>query len=100
MLPVLRGHILDGEDLVLRRHILNIMCRFETAWRQPKDQHPTLYEGLERMKEVVDDGLVVMEDEALRVTPAGKPFLRNICMALDARLWRNEPETRIFSQAI
>nr|VFJ74680.1 MAG: oxygen-independent coproporphyrinogen-3 oxidase [Candidatus Kentron sp. FW] len=100
ILPVLRGHILDHEDLVLRRHILNIMCRFETSWKQEEERHTSLYDGLARMKEVEADGLVVIENERLRVTEEGRPFLRNICMALDARLWRNEPSTQIFSQAI
>lgn len=99
-LPIARGHILDQEDLVLRQHILDIMCRFQTGWQVPERQHPTLYEGLGRMGEPEADGLIVMEDEGLRVTRAGRPFLRNICMALDARLWRNEPRTKIFSQAI
>nr|VFK41520.1 MAG: oxygen-independent coproporphyrinogen-3 oxidase [Candidatus Kentron sp. SD]VFK47586.1 MAG: oxygen-independent coproporphyrinogen-3 oxidase [Candidatus Kentron sp. SD]VFK80289.1 MAG: oxygen-independent coproporphyrinogen-3 oxidase [Candidatus Kentron sp. SD] len=99
-LPVLRGHILDGEDLVLRRHILDIMCRFETSWGEEEQRHPSLYEGLARMREVERDGLVIIDDEHLRVTEAGRPFLRNICMALDAKLWRNEPATQIFSQAI
>nr|VFK51127.1 MAG: oxygen-independent coproporphyrinogen-3 oxidase [Candidatus Kentron sp. TUN]VFK51316.1 MAG: oxygen-independent coproporphyrinogen-3 oxidase [Candidatus Kentron sp. TUN]VFK55829.1 MAG: oxygen-independent coproporphyrinogen-3 oxidase [Candidatus Kentron sp. TUN] len=99
-LSVFRGHILDQEDLVLRRHILNIMCRFETSWKREEEQHPSLYDGLARMREVEADGLVVIGDDHLHVTEEGRPFLRNICMALDARLWRNEPSTQIFSQAI
>ncbi|VFM95410.1 MAG: oxygen-independent coproporphyrinogen-3 oxidase [Candidatus Kentron sp. G] len=99
-LPVFHGHILNEEDLLLRQHILNVMCRFETAWEGRADQHPALYAGLERMKEVEADGLVVLEAGRLRVTEEGRAFVRNICMALDARLWRNEPATQIFSQAI
>jgi len=99
-LPVFHGHILDTEDLILRRHILNIMCRFGTSWKREEAQHPSLYDGLSRMREVEADGLVIIGDDHLRVTDEGRPFLRNICMALDARLWRNEPATKIFSQAI
>nr|VFJ99914.1 MAG: oxygen-independent coproporphyrinogen-3 oxidase [Candidatus Kentron sp. LFY] len=99
-LPVLRGHILDEEDLVLRRHILDIMCRFETSWKREEAQHPSLYDGLARMKELEADGLVTIGEGYLRVTEEGRPFLRNICMALDAKLWRNEPATKIFSQTI
>lgn len=32
-LPVMRGHILTTEDLIIRKHILNLMCRFETSWK-------------------------------------------------------------------
>ena len=31
-LPVLRGHLLTDEDLIIRKHILNLMCQFETSW--------------------------------------------------------------------
>lgn len=30
--PVFRGHILTQEDLTIRRHILNLMCKFKTQW--------------------------------------------------------------------
>ena len=36
-LPIQRGHLLDAEDLVLRRHILRLMTRLETHWDQPPD---------------------------------------------------------------
>lgn len=98
--PILRGHLLSPEDLVLRRHIVNIMCHFETEWSNPELQHPSLYEGLERLQEMQDDGLLVVSGDRLEVTEAGKTFIRNICMALDARLWRHKPETELFSQVI
>ncbi|MPT34435.1 MAG: oxygen-independent coproporphyrinogen III oxidase, partial [Flavobacterium sp.] len=33
-LAVFKGHILTDEDLIIRRHILNLMCRFQTSWTQ------------------------------------------------------------------
>jgi coproporphyrinogen III oxidase-like Fe-S oxidoreductase len=36
----------------------------------------------------------------IRVTEAGRPFIRNICMAFDARLWRSAPQSQLFSKAI
>jgi oxygen-independent coproporphyrinogen-3 oxidase len=99
-IPVFKGHVLSDEDLIIRRHILNIMCRLETNWKDEKDQCPALFEGLERLSEMIEDGLVVLDNDQLRITPAGRPFLRNACMALDARLWRNQPETTLFSAVI
>ena len=37
-IPVYRGHILSEEDLILRRHILNLMCQFHTSWEAPQLQ--------------------------------------------------------------
>ena len=31
-IPIFRGHKLSAEDLVMRQHILDIMCHFETKW--------------------------------------------------------------------
>jgi oxygen-independent coproporphyrinogen III oxidase len=99
-LPVFRGHLLDPEDLRLRRHILNIMCRFRTSWDTDSSLDPVFEQGLERLAEMEADGLVARGTGHLDVLPAGHAFIRNICMALDARLWRDEPTTRIFSQVI
>jgi oxygen-independent coproporphyrinogen-3 oxidase len=95
--PVFKGHILDREDLVIRRHILNLMCRGCTCWDLPELQHPAFMEGLERMKPLASDGLVNITGNSLTVTVAGKRFLRNICMALDAKLWAGKPRTQLFS---
>lgn len=99
-LPVFRGHMLDDEDRVLRRHILNIMCRFETSWQQPQERFAGLDECLDRLQEMRDDGLVELHDERLVVPEAARPFVRNVCMAFDLRLMRHQPETRIFSLTI
>lgn len=99
-LPLLRGHVLDDEDRRVRRHILELMCRFETRW-QPHDPEATLLaEASGRLREMRDDGLVELEPCVIRVTEAGRAFVRNVCMTLDARLWRNQPATRIFSSTI
>ena len=98
-LPVIKGHFLTSEDMVIRKHILNIMCKGETYWNNRKEFSPGLSEGLRRMRELADDGLVELDSLHLRVTPTGKHFLRNICMALDARLWADQPATQLFSMA-
>ncbi len=98
--PILRGHILSDEDLLLRRHVTNLMCRFETTCTEAEIEQPALRQGLKRLKEMESDGLVELTGRRLRLTEAGRPFLRNVCMALDARLWRHVPETQLFSQVL
>lgn len=99
-IPIFRGHILSKEDLILRYHILNIMCRFETSWSRPDLQHPALIQGLGRLRELEADGLITLATDHLKITELGRPFIRNVCMALDAHLSRNEPRTQLFSQVI
>lgn len=98
-LPLFKGHQLDKEDLIIRKHILNLMCKGKTEWDLSVGQNEALSAGLKRMKLLVEDGLVEIGDCSLSVTPLGKRFLRNICMALDARLWAGQPDTQLFSMA-
>lgn len=100
IIPIFRGHLLTKEDLIIREHILNIMCHFETSWKELRLQFPELNECLERLKEMKEDGLVIVENDTLKVPQQARPFVRNICMAFDMRLIRNKPTTRIFSMTI
>lgn len=99
-LPVFKGHVLTHEDLVVRTHILNLMCRFETNWKQPElflPQIPSILQGLKPLK---SDGLLDMYFNKLAVSEQGKAFVRNICMAFDLRLQRQQPERTLFSMTI
>jgi len=99
-LPVFRGHLLTDEDRLIRQHILNIMCHFETSWDNPEMQFSELDQCLQKLEEMEADGLVQLEGQKLVVPELARPFVRNICMAFDLRLMRNAPETRIFSMTI
>ncbi|WP_425550434.1 oxygen-independent coproporphyrinogen III oxidase [Algivirga pacifica] len=99
-IPIYRGHPLTEEDLILRKHILDVMCHFETSWEKEEQQVGILFEAKERLTEMEKDGLLEIGETSLRVTDAGKAFVRNICMALDGRMLRAKPESRIFSQTV
>ncbi|NUM51360.1 MAG: oxygen-independent coproporphyrinogen III oxidase [Flavobacteriales bacterium] len=99
-LPVFRGHLLNPEDLIVRKHILNLMCHFETSWANPNLQFAELTETLNRLKEIEADGLIEIFSDRIKVSEQGKPFVRNICMAFDLRLLRNKPKTQLFSMTV
>ena len=99
-LPILRGHLLTDEDLIIRKHILNLMCQFETSWQDKAMYFDEIPEVLLQLKEMENDGLVQFVNNGLKVTEAGKPFVRNICMAFDLRLKRKAPETELFSMTV
>ncbi len=95
-IPTLRGHILTDDDRVHREQILRLMTKFEVHLideDQVKDV--TVF-----LSEMIHDGLVKIEDSVLKVLPAGRPFLRNACLALDVRLRAKTPEARIFSMSV
>jgi oxygen-independent coproporphyrinogen-3 oxidase len=97
-LPLQRGHLLDAEDQVLRLHILHLMTRFATRWELPQQRTPYLDRIGERLAEAKADGLVQLDEHGCRITERGRPFLRIICMAFDARLARRMPEKLLFSR--
>lgn len=99
-LPIVRGHVLDEEDRILRRHILNLMTRFRTDWSAPELRTGHLEGVEERLREFTQDGLVRASPASCEITEAGRPFLRNVCMAFDARLVRQAPATQLFSRTI
>ena len=100
IIPIYRGHILTAEDMTIRKHILNLMCRLETSWRDPAMYFPELNTVLEKLREMMDDGLVDISSEEIKVTDKGRPFVRNICMAFDLLLLRNEPGKQLFSMTV
>ena len=99
-IPVFRGHILTDEDLKIRRHILNLMCHLETSFATQATRFPELDNTRSRLEEMESDGLLEWMDNKLKVTEAGRIFVRNICMTFDLRMLRNQPQTRIFSMTV
>ena len=96
-IPIFRGHALNQEDLMIRRNILDLMCRFETNFEGSDVE----FEGIvSELSEMRDDGLVEIEGRTVRVTEAGIPFVRNACMTFDLRLKENKPDTQVFSKTV
>jgi len=100
IIPIYRGHILTDEDLIIRRHILNLMCKLETSWEHEEEQFEDLDVVRDHLKEMEIDGLVNTNNSKVSVTELGRPFIRNVCMAFDLLLHRKAPEKRVFSMTI
>ena len=98
--PLFRGHILSKEDKVIRKHILNLMCHFETSWQSETLRFEGLEVTLERLQEMEKDELIQINDSSLIVLENGIPFVRNVCMAFDQHLMKNQPTKSVFSMTI
>jgi oxygen-independent coproporphyrinogen-3 oxidase len=99
IIPIFRGHLLTSTDLIIRKHILNLMCNLETKWNVGLNQNQK-DEIIDRLQEIINDGLVEVTNDYVKIKEEGRMFVRNICMAFDLRLIENKPETRIFSMTI
>lgn len=76
------------------------MCHFETNFKQDsiyKEEHDTIKN---RLSEMVNDQLVEINGNTIKVTEKGIPFVRNCCMAFDQNLATGISTDRMFSQTI
>lgn len=95
LVPTHRGHKLTVQDQEQREQILTFMTQGSVGLRS--EQIPDVKEYL---KEMINDGLVHLEENHLKITALGKPFLRNACMALDMRFREKSPTVQVFSKAL
>ncbi len=100
IIPVYRGHMLTQEDEIIRKHILHLMCHFETNWKDDELYFRELPEVIQNLRELEIDGLMKIQDDSLKINKKGHAFVRNVCMAFDLRLQRNKPETTLFSMTV
>lgn len=98
--PVITGHLLNDEDLIIRKSILELMCTGKTILDSRKLGKDILEAANEKLKQLEGDELLVVNENEVTVTDKGQMFIRNICASLDARMWRKSNTERIFSKAI
>ena len=103
-LPLFRGYLLDEDDLLRRRLIQDLMCRFglefanyEAECRQPFAQY--FAAELADMTTLAAKGLVELNETGLTVTPKGRFLIRNIAMVFDRHL-RSRDTAAKYSQTV
>lgn len=90
-----KGHILTEDDLRIRQQILNLMCKGVTSF--PSEIPDAIRE---RLAPLLEDQLIEISYNEVRILPPGRAFLRNVCMAFDERLWAQQPQTSLFSSSV
>lgn len=95
--PFFKGHILSKEDEWIRRHILNLVCNYETIL---ETGNTLSIEIINRLKLLEKDNLVEVLDNHIKVTSTGQRFVRNVCLAFDLKYWSAQPDKQIFSKAV
>jgi oxygen-independent coproporphyrinogen-3 oxidase len=89
--PIFKGHSLTDEDLSIRQHILDLMCKHETTLDE------NYFDVKEKFNEFIKDNIIELTPEKIIIKETGKLFLRNICLAFDKRYWKKVPEGNVFS---
>jgi oxygen-independent coproporphyrinogen-3 oxidase len=89
--PVVRGLALTRDDLLRRAVIMALMCQgrveFESiALAHLVDFHKAFAAELEMLRPLQEQGLVLVDADAIEVTPLGWYFVRNVAMLFDRHL--------------
>lgn len=103
-LPIVRGLMLDQDDLIRRELISQLMCHGHIDMAAFGEKHRLVFDdyfasALDRLQPLVEDGLVTIDMPGLSVTPRGRLLLRNIAMCFDAYL-ENKPQQLRYSRTI
>jgi oxygen-independent coproporphyrinogen-3 oxidase len=103
-LPVFRGYELDEDD-VLRRQVINeLICHFRLDFAVIERDFSIRFGDyfateLDELAAMERDGLLALDGEGIRVHPAGRLLIRNICMVFDRYLRARQPG-QTFSRVI
>lgn len=97
--PVEKGYARTDDDRARGTIIQELMCngRASRAVLEAFGRAPwrTSYaDELARLEPMVEDGIVLVGDDGLRLTPLGRLFVRNVCMVFDAHLGKAPPSAR------
>lgn len=101
-LPVFKGVELDDDDKLRRAVITQLICHFELDFDVIEQRFQigfTDYFAAEmnNLQAMEADGLLTVTDDAIRVMPAGRLLIRNICMVFDKYLMQKKQQ---FSKVI
>ncbi len=104
-LPIVKGLCLSDDDRQRAELIGDLMCRGEIDEYEFGRRHGLVFSEryapeLERIRALVDDGLVERGAGRLRVTPRGRLLLRVVAMAFDASLSRPAEIVARYSRVI
>jgi oxygen-independent coproporphyrinogen-3 oxidase len=104
--PIERGFERSRDDEIRRDVIQSLMCNFYLDIRALERAHQIDFAAYfaDSIREL-DEGprahaFLTRTPEAIEVTPQGRLFVRNICMAFDAYLKSHEGETKVFSRTV
>jgi oxygen-independent coproporphyrinogen-3 oxidase len=103
-LPVVRGFQSDPDDLLRREIIQDLVCHFRLDTRRISrkwdiDFNHQFADELDRLGDMVEDGLLQLSGDEIVILPPGRLLVRNICMIFD-RYQQTSNVTGLFSRTV
>lgn len=103
-LPIFKGYRMNEDDILRKYVIMKVMCDFELSFEEVEKKFGIEFEkyfawGLENLKEMIDDGLVKIENRKLTVNDMGRLLIRNVAINFDGFIERKE-DTAKYSRTV
>jgi len=104
--PIERGFERSRDDEIRRDVIQSLMCNFYLNIPAMERTYGIDFAGYfkDALRELDEgparNGFLTRTSRAIEVTPRGRLFVRNICMAFDRYLKAHEGETQVFSRTV
>jgi oxygen-independent coproporphyrinogen-3 oxidase len=103
-LPVRKGIAIDDDDLIRANVIQSLMCYDELIFDDFDSENDIDFRSyfaaeIDQLSPLVEDDLIRLDANSIRITPKGRLLLRNIAMTFDRYINNSENDNR-FSKAI
>lgn len=102
----MRGYQLNEDDLLRRAVITRLLCHAVILKTEIENEFHIRFDDyfaaeLTELAPMRDDGLVLLSDAEIRVTPLGRIFIRNLAMPFDRYLREQKMDARpLFSKTL
>ena len=104
ILPTAKGYMLNDDDHLRREVVMGLMCDFELSFKSVEEKFDISFKdyfqwGLNNLKEMEEDDLVITNDDGIKVNEMGRLLIRNIAMNFDGYIERKE-DTAKYSRTV
>lgn len=94
-----KGHLMSEADVVIRKHIMEVMCKGQLNIPTIiTTDHRRYLES--KIDQFINDGLLKWEDGSLQITEVGQILIRNIASIFDPYLYLSGIRENVFSKSI
>ena len=102
-IPIEKGYVCKPDDLIRRSVIAKLLCHeilyFAEIEKEFEINFATYFASeLTELPELVEDGLIILQADSIRITSLGKIFMRNIAMIFDSYL--KSASQHLFSRTV
>ena len=94
-LPVRKGYLLSKEEQLSRQVIDSLMCNYAVTLTD--EQRAVLNYDEQRLAEMQDDGIIILDGNTIKMTYKSSPFVRNVAALLDPLM---QHTTKSFSKPV